>query len=234
MNWLLNLKKNLRKNNKAQIFLICTIIITIYMLSFITIIYELNVTQYSRTTELNEFQATYDNFKTETNAFMNGMLANYSQIATVIDSNITAGTILQNWLDFAESQILTKGYFAVLEINEIVPVTLPIEVVKGNGFISIRANIDIYLECNYLSIDTELQYDNRYTIEYTNTATTTIINFYYETNYGTNYIGYADVTINGSAATNYYNGTYIYNTPVVATDVIQGITPEQIIVSLTV
>jgi len=231
---LLNIKKNLKKKNKAQIFLICTIIITIYMLSFITIVYELNVTQYSRTTELAEFQATYDNLKTETNAFMKGMLTNYSQIATVIDSNITAGTILQNWLDFAESQILAKGYFAILEINEIVPVTLPIEVAKGNGFVSIRANINIYLECNYLTIDTELQYDYRYTIEYTNTATTTVINFYYVTSYGITYLGYADVTVNTLATTNYYNGTYVYNVPAVATDVIQGITPEQIIVSLTV
>ena len=133
----------LKNNRKAQIFLVCTIIITIYMLSFITIVYELNFTQYSRTTEITEFKATYENLKTETGAFMKGMLANYSQIATLIDSNITAGTYLQNWLDFVEAQIVAKGYFVVLEINEIVPVTLPIEIAKGDGYTSIRANVDI-------------------------------------------------------------------------------------------
>lgn len=232
MDALLNFKKNLNKRKKAQIFLVCTIIITIYMLSFITIVYELNVNQYSRTTELTEFQATYDNLKTETDAFIKGLLANYTLPTSVIADEIDAGAVLQTWLDFAEARILAKGYFAVLEINEIVPVTQPIAIGNGDGFASIQANIDIYMECNYLSIDTEFQYNYLYTMDAS--VGSSLISVYYTSIYGVNYIGYADVTVNGAATTNLYDGTYTYSAPLVAGDVIQAITPEQIIITLTV
>ncbi|MFW9923055.1 MAG: hypothetical protein ACFFDW_07170 [Candidatus Thorarchaeota archaeon] len=222
------------KNKRGQVFLVCTVIIIIYMLSFITIVYELNLTQFSKNTEIKDFQSSYENFKTETSNFMKSMLANYSQITTIIDSNATAGQLLEDWLNFAEQQMFAKGYFAVFEINEIIPITTPIELVKGNGFLSITANIDVYLECNYLSIDVELQNYFRYELSYTNTATTAEINFYYVTLLNTIYMGYSQVTVNSLATLNLNNGTYIYSSPLVATDVVEGITSDQIIVTLVV
>ena len=222
-----SLKSYLNSDKKAQVFLVCTVIITIYMLSFITIIYELNVNQYSRQAEITEFQAAYENFKTETDNFIFGMIANYSSVVTIIDSNATANTYLQNWLDFAEGQLFETGYFAVFEINNLI-------VAKGNGYVSITADIDLFMECNYMTIDTQLLYSYRYTITYTNTAIEAIINFYYDTNLETNFIGYATVTVNAVATTTFYNGTYTYAAPLVGGDIVQGITNDQILVILTV
>ena len=221
------LKSYLKDNKKAQVFLVCTVIITIYMLSFITIIYELNVNQYSRQAEITEFQAAYENFKTESDNFIHGMIANYSSVVTIIDSNATANTYLQNWLDFAEGQLFETGFFAVFEINSLL-------VAKGNGYVSLIADIDLFMECNYMTIDTQLLYSYRYTLTYTNTATEAIISFYYDTSLSTNYIGYGTVTVNAAATTTNYNGTYIYGTPLVGGDVVQGITNNQILVILTV
>lgn len=217
----------LKDNKSGQIFLVCTVIITIYMLSFITIVYELNVNQYSRNTEIAEFQSSYENFRTETEGFMKGMIANYSSIVTVIDSDATATQYLQNWLDFSERQLLEKGYFAVFQINSL-------SLAKADGFISLDVDFDLYMECNYMTIDTNLPYSYLYTVSYTNTATTAIVSFSYDFNTVTNNIGYATVTINGAPTTNLYNGSYIYGTPLVAGDVILAITEDQIEVTLTV
>lgn len=207
---------------------------TIYMLSFINIVYELNRTQYTEELEINEFQATFDNFRSETNAYVISMLANFSQPATIIDSNTTAGIILQSWLDFAEVQMLGKGYIAVFEIDELIPAVLPVELVSTNGRMSFRGDIDVYMECNYMSIVTQLSYSVNYTLAYTNTATNAIIDFYYETAFGITYIGYSQVTVNAAATTDLYNGTYIYTAPLAPGDIVIGVSVEQVIVTLTV
>lgn len=227
-------KQFLKDNKKGQIFLVCTVIMTIYMLSFINIVYELNRTQYTEEIAVNEFQATFDNFRTETDEYVISMLANFSQPATIIDSNATAGTILQSWLDFAEIQMLSKGYIAVFEIDELIPAVLPIELVSTNGRMSFRGDIDVYMECNYMSIVTQLSYSVNYTLVYTNTATNAIIDFYYETVFGINYLGYSQVTVNAAATTDLYNGTYIYSAPLAPGDIVVGVSAEQVIVTLTV
>ncbi|MCK5299222.1 MAG: hypothetical protein KAJ76_09965, partial [Candidatus Heimdallarchaeota archaeon] len=127
------IKQFMKDNKRGQIFLVCAVIMTIYMLSFINIVYELNRTQYTEGLEIEEFQSAFDNFRTETNDYVISMLANFSQPATIIDSNTTAGLILQDWLDFAEVQMLGKGYIAVFEIDELIPAVLPVELVSTNG-----------------------------------------------------------------------------------------------------
>ncbi|MCK5046373.1 MAG: hypothetical protein KAS22_07325, partial [Candidatus Heimdallarchaeota archaeon] len=91
------IKQFMKDNKRGQIFLVCAVIMTIYMLSFINIVYELNRTQYTEGLEIEEFQSAFDNFRTETNDYVISMLANFSQPATIIDSNTTAGLILQDW-----------------------------------------------------------------------------------------------------------------------------------------
>jgi len=100
----------LQSSKKGQIFLVCTVIIIIYLLSFISIVFELNKNQYSQNVEINDIINAYENFKIETQDFMLGMLANYSLPATLIDSNVTAASFLQDWLDFAERQMIARGY----------------------------------------------------------------------------------------------------------------------------
>ncbi|MGC9778273.1 MAG: hypothetical protein HZR80_03435 [Candidatus Heimdallarchaeota archaeon] len=223
----------LKGKRKGQIFLVCTVIMIIYMLSFVNIIYELNKTQYTKAIDTQEFQAAYENFKTETNNFVIAMLANYSLITTVIDSNATAGTILQNWLDFAEMQMISKGYVAVFEIDEIVPVILPILLANVNGRLTFIGDVDVYMESNYMTIDTQFSFNLNYTISYVNTAINAIIEFSSQSLLGISYIGYAQVTINGLPTTNLNNGTYIYSAPLAPGDIIQGVTAEQIIVIRT-
>ena len=155
------------------------------------------------------------------------MIANYSSPVTVIDSDATATQYLQNWLDFSERQLLEKGYFAVFEINSL-------SLTKADGLISLDVDFDIYLECNYMTIDSNLPYSYLYTLSYTNTATTAIVSFSYDFNAITNNIGYATVTINGAPTTNLYNGSYIYSSPLVGGDVVLAITEDQIEVTLTV
>ena len=228
------IKQFMKDNKRGQIFLVCAIIMTIYMLSFINIVYELNRTQYTEGLEIEEFQATFDNFRTETNTYVISMLANFSQPATIIDSNITAGLILQDWLDFAEVQMLSKGYIAVFEIDELIPAVLPVELVSANGRMSFRGDIDVFMECNYMSIETQLSYNINYTLVYTNTATNAIIDFYYETVYGITYLGYSQVTVNAAATADLYNGTYIYSAPLVPGDVVLGVSAEEVLVTLNV
>jgi hypothetical protein len=228
------IKRFLKDNRKGQIFLVCAVIMTIYMLSFINIVYELNRTQYTEELEINEFQAAFDNFRTETDAYVITMLANFSQPATIIDSDTTAGLILQDWLDFAAVQMLAKGYIAVFEIDELIPGVQPVELINVNGVVSFRGDIDVYMECNYMSIVTQLSYDISYTLTYTNTATNAIIDFYVDTTLEINYLGYAQVTVNAGPTVDLFNGTYIYSAPLVGGDVVVGISPEQVIVTLTV
>lgn len=228
------IKQFMKDKKRGQIFLVCAVIMTIYMLSFINIVYELNRTQYTEGLEIEEFQATFDNFRTETNAYVISMLANFSQPATIIDSNTTAGLILQDWLDFAEVQMLSKGYIAVFEIDELIPAVLPVELVSINGHMSFRGDIDVYMECNYMSIVTQLSYNIDYTLTYTNTATNVIIDFYYDTVFGITYLGYSQVTVNAAATTDLYNGTYLYTAPLAPGDVVIGVSAEQVIVTLNV
>jgi hypothetical protein len=227
-------KQFLKDNKKGQIFLVCTVIMTIYMLSFINIVYELNRTQYTEELEINEFQAAFDNFRTETDSYVINMLANFSQPATIIDSNLTAGTILQSWLDFAEIQMVSKGYIAIFEIDELIPAVLPVELVSTNGRMSFTGDIDVYMECNYMSIEIQLSYNIDYILTYTNTASNAIIDFYSDSIHGINYLGYSQVTVNAAATIDLFNGTYIYGTPLAPGDVVVGVSPEQIIVTLNV
>ncbi|NHJ84146.1 MAG: hypothetical protein FK734_01705 [Asgard group archaeon] len=226
--------KKLKQNKRAQIFLVCTVIMTIYMLSFVNIVYELNVQQYNKTIETDEFEAAFDNLRTETNDFIISMMANFSQPTTIITSNIIAGQILQNWLDFAQQQIVSKGYVAVLEIDDIIPTTLPVELLNQNGRIAFTGTIDVYMECNYMTIDTQFNYEIEYLVSYTNTATEAIIDVYYNSLVGSSYIGYAIVTVNAASTTSYYNGSYIYPAPLVGGDTIQCTTPEQILITYVV
>ncbi|NHJ48057.1 MAG: hypothetical protein FK733_09740 [Asgard group archaeon] len=227
------LKKNW-KDRKGQIFLVCTVIITIYLLSFINIIYELNVNQYTETTTVEEFEAAYQNFKTETNGYVTSLLANYTQPGSIIATNATAGQLLQSWLDFAELQMISRGYIAIFEINEIIPTTVPVELVSSNGFVGFRGLIDIYMECNYLSIDTQFSYDMNYTLSYVNTATNALIEFSFGSLSGIEYLGYATVTVNAAPTTSYNNGTYLAAAPLVGGDVIEATTADQIIVTYVV
>ncbi|MHA1244828.1 MAG: hypothetical protein ACTSP7_09695, partial [Candidatus Heimdallarchaeota archaeon] len=66
---------------------------------------------------------------------------------------------------------------------------------------------------------------------YLNTATNGYITLSYQDASSQNYVGYAEVTVNGGATINLYNGTYIYSAPLAPCDVIQCITAEQIIVT---
>jgi hypothetical protein len=227
------LKKNL-KDKKGQIFLVCTVIITIYLLSFINIIYELNVNQYTEATAVEEFEAAYQNLRTETNDYVVSLLANYTQPGSIITTNAIAGQLLQNWLDFAELQMISRGYIAIFEINEIIPITTPVELVTANGFAGFRGVIDVYMECNYLSIETQFSYDFNYTISYVNTATNALIEYAYRSLYGLEYLGYATVTVNAAPTTSYNNGTYLAAAPLVGGDVIVGTTTDQIIVTYVV
>lgn len=224
----------LQSSKKGQIFLVCTVIIIIYLLSFISIVFELNKTQYSQTVEINDIKNAYENFRIETKDYMLGMLANYSLPATLIDSNATAGSFLQDWLDFAEKQMIARGYIAIFEIDEIIPTTLPIEIVNINGRASIRAYIDVLLENNYLTIDTQLIYYFSYSSTYINTATNGYITLSYDNSYDQNFVGYADVRVNGAVTVNLYNGTYVYSAPLAPGDIIQCTTSEQIIVTRVV
>jgi hypothetical protein len=226
--------QQLKSNKRGQIFLVCTVVMIIYMLSFINILYELNLNQFTQSADTAEFEATFDNFRVETDQIIKGLLANYSQPGSVITTNSTAAQILDEWLTFSEKQVLKHGYIGIFEIDEIIPVSLPIELVKANGYLSIRCNIDVYMECSYSSIEIQLQYFYYYALEYTNTATNALIDFYYNDTTITNYIGYAEVTVNALPTTSLFNGTYIHSAPLVATDTIEGITQEQIIVSLTI
>ncbi|NHJ31987.1 MAG: hypothetical protein FK732_03910 [Asgard group archaeon] len=228
------IKQFMRDNKKGQIFLVCAVIMTIYMLSFINIVFELNRTQYTEGIEIREFQATFDNFRTETNDFVVNMLANFSQPATIIDSNITAGIILQNWLDFSEVQMLGKGYIAVFDIDEIIPGVLPVELVSANGRMSFRGDIDVFMECNYMSIVTQLSFNFSYSLTYTNTATNAIIDFYYETVLGITYLGYSQVTVNAAPTIDLFNGTYIHSAPLAPADIVVGTSADQVIVTLNV
>ncbi|MHA1125669.1 MAG: hypothetical protein ACTSO7_08430 [Candidatus Heimdallarchaeota archaeon] len=221
----------LKSSKRGQIFLVCTVIIIIYMLSFITIIFELNKNQYTQIVETKDIENAFENFKVETNNFMLGMLANYSLPATLIDSNATASIFLQDWLDFAEKQMIARGYIAIFEIDEIVPVTLPIEIVKINGRMAIRAYIDVMLANNYLTIDTQLVCYYNYSTTYVNTATNGYITLYCEDSYNQNFVGYAEVTVNGATTANLYNGTYVYSAPLAPGDVIQCVTTDQIIIT---
>jgi len=204
------------------------------MLSFINIVFELNQNQYAQTVAIDDIKNAFENFKIETNDFMLGMLANYSLPATLIDSNATASTFLQDWLDFAEKQMVARGYIAIFEIDEIVPITLPIEIVKINGRMSVRAYIDVLLANNYLTIDRQLICYYNYSTTYINSATNSFITLYYEDSYDQNFVGYADVTVNGLPTANFYNGTYVFSAPLAPGDVIQCVTAEQIIITRTV
>ncbi|MHA1186660.1 MAG: hypothetical protein ACTSSK_07270 [Candidatus Heimdallarchaeota archaeon] len=220
----------LQSSKKGQIFLVCTVIIIIYLLSFISIVFELNKNQYSQNVEINDIINAYENFKIETQDFMLGMLANYSLPATLIDSNVTAASFLQDWLDFAERQMIARGYIAIFEIDQI-SAPEPIQIVNINGKMAITADIDVLLENNYLTIDTQLAFYFDYSITYLNTATNGYITLSYQDASSQNYVGYAEVTVNGGATINLYNGTYIYSAPLAPGDVIQCITAEQIIVT---
>ncbi|NHJ40391.1 MAG: hypothetical protein FK731_10200 [Asgard group archaeon] len=228
------LNKKTFKDKKGQIFLVCTIIIAIYMLSFISIIYELNVAQYSETNAVKEFENSFQNFRTETNNFVISLLANFSQPASIITSDAIAGQLLQDWLNFAELQMISKGYIAIFDIDEIIPITTPVELVNVNGRLGFRGTIDVYLECSYMSIDTQFNYNMNYTLSYVNTATNALIEFSLQTLTGIEYLGYATVTVNAGATTNYYNGTYLASAPLVGGDTIQATTTEQIIVTYVV
>jgi hypothetical protein len=228
------LKKKLLKDRKGQIFLVCTVIITIYMLSFINIVYELNVTQYTEINAIEEFEDVYQNFRTETNNYIISLLANFSQPGSIITTNAIAGQLLQDWLDFAELQMFSKGYIAIFEIDEIIPITLPVELVNANGRLGFRGDIDVYLESSYMSIDTQFSYNMNYTLAYVNTATNALIEFSLQTLTGIEYIGYATVTVNAGATTSYYNGTYLAGAPLVGGDTIEATTEEQIIVTYVV
>ncbi len=220
----------LQSSKKGQIFLVCTVIIIIYLLSFISIVFELNKNQYSQNVEINDIINAYENFKIETQDFMLGMLANYSLPATLIDSNVTAASFLQDWFDFAERQMIARGYIAIFEIDQI-SAPEPIQIVKINGKMAITANIDVLLENNYLTIDRSLTFYFDYSTTYLNTATNGYITLSYQDASSQNYVGYAEVTVNGAATINLYNGTYIYSAPLAPGDVIQCITAEQIIVT---
>ncbi len=234
MKRILNRRKSLKDNTKGQVFLVCTVIIIIYMLSFISIVYELNQSQYNRTSDINEFTAAYNNFKTETDLFIISLIANYTQPGSIITTRAIAGQIIQNWLDFAELQMLQKGYVAVFEIDPYISPAIPVDLITANGQIGFRGNIDVYMESNYMSIDVRFSYSLDYTLSYVNTATTALIQFTQETVYGDNLIGYAEVTVNAGATTAFYNGTYLYGAPLVGGDTVVGTTPEQIIVTLTI
>jgi hypothetical protein len=225
--------KKIKSAKRGQIFLVCTVIIVIYLLSFISIVFELNKTQYSQTIEINNMNNAFENFKTETGDYMKGMLANYSLPATLIDSNVTAATFLQAWLDFAEKQMVSNGYMAIFEIDQITPIN-PIEVVQVNGRMSIEAYIDVLLASNYLTIDTQLSYYFSYETTYVNTVTNGYITLTLDDGANINNLGYAEVTVNGGTTVNLYNGTYVYSAPLGAGDVIECTTIEQIIVTRTV
>jgi len=231
---ILNRRKSLKDNTNGQIFLVCTVIIIIYMLSFISIIYELNQSEYNRTSDISEFTATYNNFKTETDLFITSLLANYTQLGSIITTNATAGQIIQNWLDFAEQQMLQKGYVAVFEIDQYISPAIPVELVTANGRIGFRGDIDVYMESNYMSIDVQFSYNWNYTISYVNTATTALIQFNHQTVYSEILIGYAEVTVNAGATVDLYNGSYLFGAPLVGGDTVVGTTTDQIIVTLVV
>jgi hypothetical protein len=99
---------------------------------------------------------------------------------------------------------------------------------------AITAYIDVLLENNYLTIDTQLICYFDYTTTYVNSATNGYITLSYQDSYTQSYLGYAEVTVNGGATTNLFNGTYIYSAPLAPGDVIQCTTSEQIIVTRTV
>jgi len=227
----MKLFKKLLKEKKGEIFLVCTIIIIIYMLSFIGILYELNVKQYNKTIEVQDFEAAFSNFQTETNNFVKSLLANYSQPLTIIVSNATAVQLMTNWLTFAEQQLALRGYTAVFAVEQTVE---PFLLRKANGFIGLQGRISVYLSCTYETIDTQFRYNINYTLSFTNQPTYALIELMGHSTSGDFYIGYAEVTVNGGATTSYYNGTYYYSAPLVATDTIQAITNEQIIVTYVV
>jgi len=227
----LNQFKRLTKEKKGQIFLVCTVIIIIYMLSFIGIVYELNVRQYTKTIETQNFEAAFENFQTESTQFVHSLMANYSQPLTIIVSNATAIQLMTDWLTFAEQQFSLRGYTAVLEIDQTV---VPFQLVKANGFIGFQGRIAVYVSCSYETIDTQFTYEVNYTLSYVNQPTYALIELSYQSSEGISLIGFADITVNGAPTTNYYNGTYYYSAPLVATDTVQAITDDQIIVTLIV
>jgi hypothetical protein len=192
------------------------------------------VNQYTETTATEEFEASYQNFRTETNDFVISLIANYTQPGSYITTNAIAGQLLQNWLDFSELQMVSRGYIAIFEINEIVPITTPVELVTANGFVGFRGYIDVYMECNYLSIDTQFVYEMNYTLTYVNTASNALIEFAFRSLYGLEYLGYATVTVNAAPTLNYNNGTYLAAAPLVGGDVVEATTQDQIIVTLVV
>jgi len=130
--------------------------------------------------------------------------------------------------------MIQKGFVAVFELDEIVPVVLPVELVTSNGRIGFRGDIDVYMECNYMSIEVQWKYNFNYTLTYVNTATTALIEFSCQTIYSVNLLGYAQVTVDGGPTTNFYNGTYLYGTPLTGGETIQATSTEQIIVTLIV
>ncbi|MEA2071407.1 MAG: hypothetical protein U9O98_08965 [Asgard group archaeon] len=223
--------RKIKKGKRGQIFLVCTIIIIIYMLSFINVVYELNESQYTRPLQIAEFENTYQNFKTETRALIHTVLVNYTQPGTVITGNFSASQIVDQWLIYAEDRMLEKGYNAQFEIIPLLPPTLPVRVAKGNGYASILCNISIYMTCNYLTIDTELHIYHNYEIDYQNSTTFSSIILEYENIYNKGYEGYANVTINGIPAENLYNGTYLHSSPLGSGDIIQAITNENVIIT---
>ncbi|MBN1331135.1 MAG: hypothetical protein JXA54_16810 [Candidatus Heimdallarchaeota archaeon] len=234
MKAILNKRKSLKDNTKGQVFLVCTVIIIIYMLSFISIVYELNQNQYNRTSDINKFTASYNNFKTETDSFITSLIANYTQPGSIIVTNATAGQIIQNWLDFAEEQMIQKGYVAIFEINQYISPAIPVELVTTNGRIGFRGNIDVYMKSNYMSIDVQFSYNCNFTLSYVNTATSALIQFTHQTVYSENFIGYAEVTVNAGLTINLYNGTYLFGAPLVSGDTVVGTTENQIIVNLDI
>jgi hypothetical protein len=227
------LKTNL-KNKKGQIFLVCTVIITIFLLSFMNIIYELNVNQYTQQNAVKEFEANYQNFRSETNDFVISLMANFSQPGSIIVSDVIAGQLLQNWLDFAELQMISRGYIAIFEINEIIPTVQPVELVNVNGRIGFLGLIDVYMESSYMTIDTQFSYNINYTLSYVNTATNALIEFTLETLTGIEYLGYATVTVNAGPTTSFNNGTYLASAPLVGGDTIEATTVDQLIVTYVV
>ncbi|MBD3189855.1 MAG: hypothetical protein GF308_04390 [Candidatus Heimdallarchaeota archaeon] len=202
-------KINAWSNKKGQIFLVCTVIMTIYMLSFINIIYELNEKQFSYSPETTELEELYDNFIMETEDLLENLLINYTQPTSTMDE-AAATQYLQNWLDFIEARFIRRGYLAVIEIDPVNSLDLS----SGNSYESIECYLNIYLESNYLTIETQLQSKFNYSLIYTpNPGVDASVTFFYETLTERFYIGYGSVAINGQPTTDYFNGTYYYNLP---------------------
>ncbi|TFG01481.1 MAG: hypothetical protein EU542_06890 [Promethearchaeota archaeon] len=230
---LIHVIKRLGKKKRGEVFLVCTVVMIIYMLSFISVIYELNQTQYDQQTDTAEFEEAYHNFYVETKQFMHSLLANYSQPGSIITDDITAGQILDQWLEFSEQQMTERGYFASFEINWITP-GQPLEITEGDGFISIYCLIDVFLACNYLTIETQIETDLIYQLNYSNLVADALITFYYETIIERVYLGYSTVEVNGSPTESWLNGTYYHSSLLGAGDNIVATASNGIIVSSTV